>query len=258
MVVWAEIVKRRSSMKKLMVISLIIFGFSVYNVSLATATCNIVKDGSNLRATNETSRTPVAAEEFMSAWAPVGVCDEGPPPWCSSSWESQCYIYTIGSFGGCRYSACLDGTWEVIYYSAPGQPTSRTTGSWDVVCDTTTTTTTTVPSTIINLSSFTAIPKAGKIIVKWSTESEIDNAGFNIYSSESKDGEFIKINDALIPAQGFSTEGATYEFIDSGLRNGKTYYYKLEDIDLNGTSTMHGPVSATSRWFLGIFSIFGK
>jgi hypothetical protein len=29
--------------------------------------------------------------------------------------------------------------------------------------------------------------------------------------------------------------------------NRKTYYYKLEDIDLSGTSTMHGPVYVKPR-----------
>ena len=88
--------------------------------------------------------------------------------------------------------------------------------------------------------------------MQWNTESETDNAGFNIYRSTSEDGEYIKINDSLIPAQGSSTQGATYEYVDAGLKNKKTYYYKLEDIDLKGTSTMHGPVSATPRWIFGI------
>ena len=35
------------------------------------------------------------------------------------------------------------------------------------------------------------------------------------------------------------------------LQNRKTYYYKLEDIDINGTATMHGPVSATPRLIYG-------
>jgi hypothetical protein len=112
--------------------------------------------------------------------------------------------------------------------------------------------------TIINISTFTATPKAGKVILNWSTASEIDNAGFNLYRAETEDGEYIKINDSLIPAQGSSTQGASYEFIDNDVKNRKTYYYKLEDIDLNGTSTMHGSVSATPRWFLGIFGIFKK
>jgi hypothetical protein len=107
-------------------------------------------------------------------------------------------------------------------------------------------------TTLIELSSFTATPKAGKDILQWSTESEIDNAGFNLYRSESKDGEYTKINTSLIPAEGFSTQGASYEFIDNNVQNRKAYYYKLEDIDLNGQSTMHGPVSATPRLIYGV------
>jgi len=106
--------------------------------------------------------------------------------------------------------------------------------------------------TLINLASFTAAPKAGRIVFAWSTESEIDNAGFNLYRSESENGNYIKINTSLIPAKGSPTQGASYEFIDTDVKNRKTYYYKLEDIDLNGTSTMHGPVSATSRWIYGM------
>ena len=39
------------------------------------------------------------------------------------------------------------------------------------------------------------------------------------------------------------------------VKNRKTYYYKLEDIDSSGTSTMHGPVSATPRL---VYLIVGK
>jgi hypothetical protein len=113
-------------------------------------------------------------------------------------------------------------------------------------------TTTTAQTTAIELSSFTATPKAGTVTLQWSTESEIDNAGFNLYRSESEDGEYTKINTALILAKGSSTQGANYEFTDINVQNRKTYYYKLEDIDLSGKSTMHGPVSGTPRWIFGI------
>ena len=122
----------------------------------------------------------------------------------------------------------------------------------------TTTTTTTVPPTLVTLIDFKAIPGNSTVNLVWSSASEIDNAGFNVYRSESENGEYIKTNDSLIPAQGSFTEGAVYEFVDNDVKNRKTYYYKLEDIDLNGVSTMHGPVSATPRWLLGIFSIFRK
>jgi hypothetical protein len=36
------------------------------------------------------------------------------------------------------------------------------------------------------------------------------------------------------------------------VKNYRSYYYKLEDIDLDGTSTMHGPVSAVPRGIYGI------
>jgi sugar lactone lactonase YvrE len=106
--------------------------------------------------------------------------------------------------------------------------------------------------TIVTLSSFTATAKASRVILLWTTESEIDNAGFNIYRAESENGQYVKIITSLIPAKGAVTQGASYEIIDKDVKNRKTYYYKLEDIDLNGKSTFHEPVSATPRLIYGI------
>ena len=146
------------------------------------------------------------------------------------SMASQVFYKCASSFSVC-YTAGRTGFTNPWY----GYPTA--------VC---------VPPTVINLSTFIATPKASKVILQWSTESEIDNAGFNPYRSESENGEYFEINDSLIPAQGSSTQGASYEFIDNDVQNRKTYYYKLEDICLNGTSTMHGPVSATPRLIFGM------
>ena len=108
------------------------------------------------------------------------------------------------------------------------------------------------PPTVITLSSFTATPSDKSVMLTWITESEIDNAGFNLYRAEAEDGEYVKINSSLIPAQGSPTQGATYQFIDGNVQNRKTYYYKLEDIDLNGKSAMHGPVGAMPRVIYGL------
>jgi hypothetical protein len=108
-------------------------------------------------------------------------------------------------------------------------------------------------STVIDLSSLVATPSNEEVTINWSTESETDNAGFNLYRAESENGKYTKINATLIPAQGSSTQGASYEYIDKDVKNRKTYYYKLEDVDLNGSSTLHGPVNATPRWLFGIF-----
>jgi hypothetical protein len=44
---------------------------------------------------------------------------------------------------------------------------------------------------------------------------------------------------------GSSPQGAKYTYRDSGLTNGVTYYYKLEDIETTGATELHGPVWAT-------------
>lgn len=106
--------------------------------------------------------------------------------------------------------------------------------------------------TLVELSSLNATASNMQVTITWVTESEIDNVGFNLYRAESTDGDYIKINDSLIPAEGSPSEGAVYTFVDDDVKNRKTYYYKLEDVDLAGTSTLHGPVSATPQVFRGI------
>ncbi len=115
----------------------------------------------------------------------------------------------------------------------------------------TSTTTTTIEPTIIGLVYFKAIPGDAQILLQWMTESEKDNAGFNIYRAETKYGTYVKINNSLIPAQGSATQGAMYEFVDTNVKNRKTYWYKLEDVDLNGVATLHGPVSTKPRLIYG-------
>jgi hypothetical protein len=102
--------------------------------------------------------------------------------------------------------------------------------------------------TNINLSSLKAIPSNKKVTLKWNTESEPDNAGFNIWRAEG----FKKMNEAIIPALGTPTDGSDYDFVDEWVLNGKRYFYLLEDIDTNGISTFHGPVKAVPRWWHGV------
>jgi YVTN family beta-propeller protein len=146
-----------------------------------------------------------------------------------------------------------DGTHVYVANSTSGSVSVIDTGS-NTVVDTVVTggapsriAITPPPITLVKLSSFTAMPASKQITLQWTTESEIDNAGFNIYRAESEDGESVQINSNLIPAGGSPTEGTEYEFVDRDVKNRNIYYYMLEDIDLNGLSTMHGPVSATPR-----------
>jgi len=100
--------------------------------------------------------------------------------------------------------------------------------------------------TLVTVSSLQAIPSNRLVTIRWNTESEIDNAGFNIYRT-TLNGETIKLNKNIIAAQGSATNGAVYEFADNTAENRKTYSYQLEDIDTSGTARLHGPVNATPR-----------
>ena len=53
---------------------------------------------------------------------------------------------------------------------------------------------------------------------------------------------------SLIEAKGSDIQGASYQFIDTPLKNRKVYYYKLEDIDKYGNKTMNGPVKSIPRF----------
>jgi hypothetical protein len=96
--------------------------------------------------------------------------------------------------------------------------------------------------TAVTLASFTAESGPGTVALAWETGTEVDNAGFNLYRATAEGGPYAKVNGALIAAEGDPVSGASYSFLDKGLSPG-TYYYKLEDVDLTGTTTLHGPVS---------------
>ena len=98
--------------------------------------------------------------------------------------------------------------------------------------------------TVVALVSFSANGNAeGKVTLRWQTATEIDNAGFNLYRAKRRDGPYKKINTTLIPAQGNATTGASYSYEDTPPAKG-AYHYKLEDVDINSVSTMHGPKKA--------------
>lgn len=109
--------------------------------------------------------------------------------------------------------------------------------------------------TLIELSSFTAKPLNSRVLLEWKTETELDTEGFNILRSEEEDGEYVKINPYLIPSKGLAGFGAEYSFADYDVENGVTYYYLLEDVDMYGKSSFHGPVRATPNDIMLIWPI---
>ncbi len=83
--------------------------------------------------------------------------------------------------------------------------------------------------------------------LEWTTASEIDTAGFNIYRSEVAEYGFELVNTGIIPASQEPLIGATYLYIDDNVAPGKTYYSLLEDVDMNGQANRTNPIEVVAQ-----------
>src|ERR1039457_5273712 len=113
--------------------------------------------------------------------------------------------------------------------------------------NTATTTTLIVSPTRVQLETFTATATGGEVTLAWKTGSEVRNLGFNVYREEN--GQRVQLNPSLIAGSALvfhdslPQHGAkTYFWLDGSASAGNNLYW-LEDVDLDGTRTLNGPVS---------------
>lgn len=99
-----------------------------------------------------------------------------------------------------------------------------------------------LPSAVV-LRFFAAVRYDDGVVIEWDTAVEVGNTGFNLYRSTGKNIERHKLNSDLIAARGDDLKGASYSYTDTDVTEGITYYW-LEDVDLHGKATLHGPISA--------------
>lgn len=76
--------------------------------------------------------------------------------------------------------------------------------------------------------SISDIGAGGTLKISWSKNSERDVMGYNVYRSEN-DIDFSKINTSLVKATSYT---------DSGLVDGKTYYYKIGAVDYSNNESL--------------------
>ena len=74
----------------------------------------------------------------------------------------------------------------------------------------------------------------GAAVITWSTQSELNNAGFFIKRSQQRDGEFKVINATMVPGAGTTSEKQFYTFTDTTAQPNVVYYYQIEDVSLDG------------------------
>jgi hypothetical protein len=74
----------------------------------------------------------------------------------------------------------------------------------------------------------------GAVVITWSTQSELNNAGFFIKRSQQRDGQFKVINAAMIQGAGTISEKQFYTYTDTTAQPNVVYYYQIEDVSLDG------------------------
>lgn len=111
------------------------------------------------------------------------------------------------------------------------------------------------PFSIIFLSVLTVLALAlsgvvfnlsrhASVVIEWSTASELDTIGFNIYRGETQDAIAMQINEQMIPAAADALTGSDYQYVDSTVQPGRRYFYWLEDVNASGGVGRNGPIEA--------------
>jgi uncharacterized repeat protein (TIGR01451 family) len=101
----------------------------------------------------------------------------------------------------------------------------------------------------VKLNTFVAGQTGPAVLVTWRSGGEMHNLGYNVYRESG--GSKVQLNPSLIAGSALSMRetveqhGAkSYAWIDRSPVNGGLYW--LEDVDLNGSRTMYGPISVDS------------
>ncbi len=107
--------------------------------------------------------------------------------------------------------------------------------------------------TAVSISSFNAFRRAdGSVMLEWHTLEESRNIGFHLYREDSSGRH--RVDPSLIVGSALLLRGSrpqhaakTYRWLDSQATADGTYW--IEDVDINGTKTLHGPTNVQSAEF---------
>ena len=202
----------------------------------------LVDDVGNLATSDATDRRGNNERLDMPRWALPDAVDEDETRSSIARTNNAAQGLGDGSMAGSWILSSMDGRTSLIDYvyyghtddiSTPGQTRESP-----------------LP---VSLSFFRPTLEDGKIVIRWTTESELDNAGFNILRSEDRNGEFTKVNDQLIQGKGTTAERSTYKWVDASAKPGAVYYYQIEDVSFAGerntltTTKLKGLISAENK-----------
>ena len=84
-----------------------------------------------------------------------------------------------------------------------------------------------------------------KNTLKWSTSSEEDNFGFDIYRGDSEEGPFERLTEQPLLGGGTTDEPLSYEYVDDTIDPYAVYWYYVESISMSGNRERFTPIFAS-------------
>jgi hypothetical protein len=81
-----------------------------------------------------------------------------------------------------------------------------------------------------------------KNTARWTTASEEENFGYDVYRGDSENGPFVKLTQQPILGNGTTLETHKYEYADAAIDPCKDYWYYVESIATNGAREKFTPV----------------
>lgn len=96
---------------------------------------------------------------------------------------------------------------------------------------------------LATFESMTASARQEGVLLHWTTSIEIDTIGFRVLRKEADSrAKTPHAVSPLIPAAGTPFAGATYVFLDNSKGSTSASRYYIEDTDIYGKTTRHGPI----------------
>ena len=93
------------------------------------------------------------------------------------------------------------------------------------------------------VTDFKGAAYSGNGLVQWNTASEVGTLGFYIEREDPATGDWLRLNEGkLIPGLGLSDpQGGAYTYRDADVIAGKTYRYRLIEVEAKGNQRLNGP-----------------
>ncbi len=78
--------------------------------------------------------------------------------------------------------------------------------------------------------------------LRWTTASEVDNFGFDVYRADREEGPFARLTQEPIPGAGTTDVPTNYAYVDDTIEPDREYFYYVESISMDGRREHFTPV----------------